>query len=92
LYFYDITGSAAGPPPAGLAKVIVDVTESVETWKKAIACHASQLRTRDYAGLVMARARALGAEIGSGHALAVWAADALRVTALTDLPSAVRRY
>jgi N-acetylglucosamine malate deacetylase 1 len=92
LYFYDITGSSSAPPPTGLAKVVVDVTEAVETWKKAMACHASQMRTRDYTGLLLARARALGAEIGAGHALAVWAADPLRVDALSDLPSAVRRY
>jgi bacillithiol biosynthesis deacetylase BshB1 len=90
LYFYDVTGT--GAPPAGLARVIVDVSEAFETWKAAMECHRSQLKTRDYVDLQVARARLLGAEIGVAHAMAVWAGDPIRLERLSDLRHPARRF
>ena len=90
LYFYDITGTGAAP--AGLARVVVDVSDVFETWKAAMDCHRSQMQTRNYADLQVTRARLLGAEIGVAHAMAVWANDAIRLDALTDLQGSGRRF
>ncbi len=92
LYFYDVTGTGGAVPPAGLARVIVDVSDVFEAWKAAMECHASQMRTRNYVDLQVARSRVLGAEIGVAHAMAVWANDAIRVDALTDLHGSARRF
>jgi len=92
LYFYDITGAASGTALLGLAKVIIDISGIVETWKSAMACHRSQMGTRDYIGLQLARAQALGAEIGVSHAMALWANDPIRLEGITDLPGTGRRF
>jgi bacillithiol biosynthesis deacetylase BshB1 len=90
LFFYDITGTGAAP--AGLARLLVDVSEVFDAWKAAMECHRSQMATRDYVGLQIARARVAGAEIGAAYAMAVWANDAIRLQGLTDLPGTGRRF
>ena len=92
LYFYDITGTGAGSALASLAKVIVDISDVFETWKAAMECHRSQLETRNYVDLQVARARLLGAEIGVSFAMAVWANDPIRVDGITDLQGSGRRF
>jgi len=92
LYFYDITGTGMGMAPAGLAKIIVDISGVFATWKAAMECHVTQMKTRNYIDLQLARARVLGAEIGVEHAMAVWANDPVRLEGLTDLTLSGRRF
>lgn len=92
LYFYDITGVGTGTAVAHLGKIVVDVTPALAAWKKAMQCHASQMATRNYLDLVLARSRALGAAIGVEHAQAVWANDPIRIGALSDLGGSSRRF
>jgi bacillithiol biosynthesis deacetylase BshB1 len=92
LYFYDITGTGTGTALAGLAKIIVDISAAFDTWKAAMECHASQMKTRNYIDLQLARARVLGAEIGVAYAMAVWANDPIRLEALSDLKGSGRRF
>jgi bacillithiol biosynthesis deacetylase BshB1 len=92
LYFYDITGTGTGTALAGLARVIVDISDVFETWKAAMECHQSQLETRNYVDLQVARSRLLGAEIGVSSAMAVWANDPIRLEGITDLPGSGRRF
>jgi LmbE family N-acetylglucosaminyl deacetylase len=92
LWFYDITGSGGPAAPAGCARVIVDISEVFGTWKTAMACHASQMRTRDYVDLLVARSRALGAEIGVAHAVSAFSADPIRADLLTALGATGRRF
>ena len=94
LYFYDITGAGGGTGPndPALARLIVDVTEAFGAWKEAMQCHASQMKTRDYVELLVARARVLGAQVGVEYAMAVWANDPIRLQALTDLRESGRRF
>jgi len=90
LFFYDITGS--GSAPAGLGKVIVDISDVFETWKAAMECHQSQMQTRNYIDLQVARARVLGAEIGAGYAMALWANDPICLAGISDLRGTGRRF
>jgi bacillithiol biosynthesis deacetylase BshB1 len=92
LYFYDITGTGVGSGMPGLAKIIVDISGVFATWKAAMECHASQMKTRNYIDLQVARSRVLGAEIGVEHAMAAWANDPIRLEALTDLALSGRRF
>jgi LmbE family N-acetylglucosaminyl deacetylase len=92
LYFYDITGVGVGTGLAHLPKIIVDVSPALPAWKKATECHASQMATRNYLDLQLARSRALGLEIGVEYAMAVWANDPIRLEALSDLKGSGRRF
>ena len=92
LFFYDITGTGAGTALAHLARIIVDISDVFETWRAAMECHASQMKTRNYIDLQVARARVLGAEIGTAYAMGAWANDALRLEALSDLGLSGRRF
>jgi bacillithiol biosynthesis deacetylase BshB1 len=92
LYFYDVTGVWDTTASSAIGPLIVDVSPAFETWNAAMACHASQMTTRDYVALQVARARLLGAKIGVAHAMAVRANDAIVVNALTDLPASARRF
>ena len=92
LYFYDVTGTGLGSAAAGLPWILVDISEAVPAWRRAMECHASQMATRNYLDLQLARARVLGLEIGAEHAMAVRPNDPIRLDALTDLRGSGRRF
>ena len=92
LYFYEITGTGLGSAASGLPWILVDVSDVLATWRRAMECHASQMATRNYVDLQLARARALGLEIGAEHAMAVRPNDPIRLDALTDLRGSGRRF
>lgn len=92
LYFYEITGTGLGSGAAGLPWILVDISQVAPAWRRAMECHASQMATRNYLDLQMARARVLGLEIGAEYAMAVRANDPIRLDALTDLRGSGRRF
>jgi LmbE family N-acetylglucosaminyl deacetylase len=87
LYFYVITQVFVDPP-----QLVLDVSAVAETWQAAVQCHKSQMKTRAYPELVMARARAWGASIGVEYATALWLNDPVRVDSLADLPLSSRYF
>jgi LmbE family N-acetylglucosaminyl deacetylase len=87
LYFYCITQSFLSPPD-----VLVDVSSVVDSWREAMACHESQMKTRSYASLVLARAQAAGAAMGADYAVPLWRNDPLSATALSALPPSARHF
>lgn len=91
LYFYDITGTILRSSGTG-AWIVVDISEVLPAWRKAMDCHASQMVTRNYAELQVARARALGLEVGAEYAMAVRANDPIHLDGLTDLTGSGRRF
>jgi LmbE family N-acetylglucosaminyl deacetylase len=76
LLYYAVTPEAE---PADLPPVLLDVSapEIVAAWTAAMEAHASQLRTRQYVELQLARARARGAACGATHAIALFPNDPL---------------
>lgn len=88
LYYYSITQPFQDGPP----DVVIDVTPVRERWEAAMACHRSQMRTRSYPDLVLARARTLGASIGVEYAVGLWANDPLRLNSLADIPLSSRYF
>lgn len=87
LYYYVITQVFADPP-----SLVVDVSGAFEAWQQAMACHASQMKTRAYPELVNARAKAWGAAMGAAYAVGLWPNDPVRVDSLDELPHSARYF
>ena len=84
----------SGAEPAGTPPILVDISDGpvVAAWSRAMAAHASQLRTRPYVELQLARARVRGLEAGVGHAQALWPNDPLVFAGLEPLARAARHF
>jgi LmbE family N-acetylglucosaminyl deacetylase len=91
LFFYAVTPEAE---PAGVLPVLIDISaaEIVATWIEAMEAHASQLKTRNYVELQLARARVHGLRTGLQHAQPLFPNDPLVFDSLAPLTRAVRRY
>jgi bacillithiol biosynthesis deacetylase BshB1 len=87
LYFYSITQTSLSNPD-----IVIDVSSIESLWEAAIACHASQMKTKAYLNLVQTRARALGASIGVSSALGLWVNDPIRLGSLSDLTLSSRNF
>jgi N-acetylglucosamine malate deacetylase 1 len=87
LYYYNIT-QALGPKP----DIVIDVSEVEAQWEAAIRCHKSQMKTKGYLDLVMARARSLGSAIGVSIAMGLWVNDPVRLNSLSDLTLSSRNF
>jgi len=83
-FFYAVTPDAE---PAGVQPVLIDISspEIVAVWTKAMEAHASQLRTRNYVELQLARARVHGLRAGVQHAQPLFPNDALVFDSLASL-------
>jgi len=90
LFFYALgPGSEPATPP-----VLIDLSapELVATWTKAMEAHASQMKTRNYVELQLARARVLGLDAGVAHAQALWPNDPLVFDSLASINRGARRF
>lgn len=86
---------AVGPgcEPPGVPPLLVDISspEVFIAWKSSMEAHASQMRTRRYVDLQVARARVLGIGAGSDFAQALYPGDALLLGSLALLARPGRR-
>jgi N-acetylglucosamine malate deacetylase 1 len=91
LLFYALSTDAE---PAGLQPVLIDVSapEILDKWTAAMQAHASQLKTRDYPALQLARARVNGARCGSAAAIALFPNDPLVFASLQPLSRSARHF
>ena len=89
--FYAVTPDAE---PADGARVLVDVSapEVVAAWTTAMAAHASQLKTRNYVELQLARAKMNGLRAGAEYAVPLFPAEAIVVDSLAALGRGARRF
>lgn len=87
LYYYCITQVPAAKPD-----IIIDVSAVEAQWEAVIKCHKSQMKTRAYLELVLARARYLGAAIGTSSAVGLWVNDPIRLESLSELKLSSRNY
>jgi bacillithiol biosynthesis deacetylase BshB1 len=87
LYYYAITQELEDRPD-----VLVDVSRVKAQWEAAILCHRSQMKTRNYLELVLARARSWGAAMGVEYAVGLWGNDPIRVNSLGEIPPASRYF
>lgn len=89
LYYYAIT---PGAEPAAEKPLIFDVSSQLERWQELMACHGSQMKTRRYLDLQIARARSLGLQIGGEYAQALWPNDPLVLDGLNSAPRGARLF
>jgi LmbE family N-acetylglucosaminyl deacetylase len=91
LLFYAISPDAE---PAGVPPVLIDISaqEILTAWTDAMHAHASQLRTRNYPALQLARAAVNGSRCGAMAAIALWPNDPLVFDSLAALTRAARRF
>lgn len=86
LWFY-----AIGPTTKDGA-IYVDISPVAEQWKMLMACHATQLKSRNYLDLQFARARQAGLLAVCEYAQALWPNDPPVVDRLSRLPRGARAF
>ena len=79
--------------PAG-NKILIDVSapDLLDAWTRSMAAHASQMATRNYVELQLTRARLNGLRSGTGHAIALFPADAPVFNSLAPLSRSARAF
>ncbi len=91
LFFYAVTPEAE---PRGIQPVLIDISPPaiMAAWTRAMAAHATQLRTRNYVDLQLARARVHGLRAGLEHAQLLFPNDPLVFDSLAPLARAARSF
>jgi LmbE family N-acetylglucosaminyl deacetylase len=91
LFFYAL---GPGSEPPGAPPVVIDISAPgiVAAWTRAMEAHASQMKTRNYVELQLARARVLGLDAGVAHAQALYPNDPLVFDSLAPLARGTRRF
>lgn len=91
LLFYAITPNAE---PASVQPVLIDVStpEIIAAWTAAMEAHATQLKTRNYVDLQLARARVNGSRCGTPAAMMLFPNDPLVFESLAALGKGARRF
>jgi LmbE family N-acetylglucosaminyl deacetylase len=91
LLYYVVSQEAE---PAGALPVLIDVSDPkvIAAWTAAMEAHASQLSTRNYVELQLARARVQGLRAGVEFAQALYPNDPLVFGSLTPLARTARRF
>jgi LmbE family N-acetylglucosaminyl deacetylase len=77
-------------PAAEDLDFLFDVSDQLETWKKMMHCHASQLKTFDYVDWNLRRAAALGVMIQVPYAQALVAGNPILVDDLLSIGKSAR--
>lgn len=91
LFFYALS---PGSEPADAPPILIDISAPgiVGIWTAAMLAHASQMKTRNYVELQLARARVRGLDAGVAHAQALWPNDPLLLDSLAPLARGARRF
>lgn len=91
LLFYAVSPEAE---PKDVTPVFIDVSpsESIAAWTSAMNAHVSQMCTRNYVDLQLARARVNGLRAGVDHAIALFPGDPMVVDSLARLGHGARRF
>lgn len=88
-FWYAITPQAE--PDEG-TQLIFDVGRYLTEWEVLMACHQTQMKTRRYLELQVARAKKLGLESGVDYAQSLWSNDPLLIESLSKAPRGVRQF
>jgi len=89
---YYAASSDAEPPD--LPTVLIDVSDPqvIAAWTAAMEAHASQMTTRKYVELQLARARLNGLHAGVEHAIALFPNDPIVVDSLAQIGRGARSF
>jgi LmbE family N-acetylglucosaminyl deacetylase len=91
LFFYPLSPDSEN---ASAPSILVDVSapQVIAAWTAAMQAHASQLSTRKYVELQLARTRLHGLHAGVGHAMLLYPNDLLLFDSLTAIPRGARHF
>lgn len=91
LFFYALGANAE---PAGVPPILIDVSRAdiLAAWTTAMEAHASQMKTRNYVELQLARARVHGLNAGVQHAQPLWPDGPMLVDEIGALARGARRF
>lgn len=91
LLYYAVTADAE---PRDLPSLLIDVSASeiLAAWTASMEAHASQLKTRNYVELQLARARLNGSRCGVAAAIPLFPNDPLVFDSLASLSRSTRRF
>ena len=91
LFYYAIGADAE---PREITPLLVDTSSApvMERWVRAMSAHASQMKTRDYVEMQVARARLHGLRAGRESATPLFPADPLVVASLAALGRGARQF
>jgi LmbE family N-acetylglucosaminyl deacetylase len=91
LFFYAL---GAGAEPVGTPPVLIDISAPniVAAWTKAMEAHASQMKTRNYIELQLARACGHGLNAGVAYAQPLWPNDPLVFDSIASLNKGARKF
>ena len=91
LLFYALSTDAE---PTDVTPLLIDVSAPavLASWTAAMEAHATQLKTRDYPRLQLARAAVNGARCGAAAAIALYPNDPLVFASLAPLTRAARHF
>ena len=91
LLLYAVTPDAQ---PGDLPEVLVDVStpEVIQAWTDAMQAHRSQLQTRNYVEMQLARAKFNGARCGVAYAVPLFPSDPVVVGSLDPLERGARHF
>jgi LmbE family N-acetylglucosaminyl deacetylase len=90
LFFYAL--SPGSVPTATPLLVNISDRAVVEAWTRSMEAHASQMKTRNYVELQLARGRVLGLDAGVAYAQALYPNDPLLVDSLAAVGRGARRF
>jgi LmbE family N-acetylglucosaminyl deacetylase len=91
LLYYAVTTDAE---PRDSAPVLIDIStpDVLTAWTASMQAHASQLKTRNYVELQLARASVNGSRCGALAAIPLWPNDPLCFDSLKALDRSARRF
>lgn len=91
LFYYAISADAE---PRDITPLMVDTSSApvMQRWISAMSAHASQMKTRNYLEMQVARARLHGLRAGLQSVTPLFPADPLVVTSLASLERGVRQF
>jgi len=89
LWFYSLSASSDASRDSA---IMVDISSVVESWKTLMACHQSQVTSRNYIDLQIARARQLGLMAGCEYAMTLWPNDPPVLQHIRTLSRAARGF
>ena len=91
LLYYALSTDAE---PRDLSPILIDVSSqaALAAWQAAMEAHASQLKTRNYPALQLARAAVNGARCGTTTAIALYPNDPLVFASLAPVSRSARHF
>jgi len=89
LWFYSLTMSSDAVISSA---VLIDISEVVDSWKALMACHHTQVSSRNYIDLQVTRASQLGHMAGCEYAMALWPNDPPVLQHINTLTRAARGF